>query len=518
MSNVTTGNPALLIDGYKLSHRDQYPQGTKLVYGNFTPRGDRLFNSPIKDGSMIWYGAQIFIQTFLVKAFNEQFFNLSEEEAVLPFQKEVEMYLGTSYDVEHLRALHRLGYLPLEIKSLDEGSLVPMKVPVLTIVNTVPEFFWLVNYLETLMSAELWKPATAATTAFHYRKILKEFSDRTCDDESHLPFQAHDFSARGLSGSWDAATTGSAHLTSFLGTDSVNAIPLVREIYGDEGFLAGSIPATEHSVACANIALEVAKLMKKVYPGGSIPDEDTLRGMAEKAFLKRMLTEIYPSGLFSYVGDTFDFWRLISEIAKELKEDIEAREGKVVFRPDSGVPEDIICGTSRELGAETVEEAGAIEVLWNIFGGTVNSKGFKVLNPKVGLIYGDSITLVRATEILKRLEEKGFASSNVVFGVGSFTYQYVTRDTFGFAMKATYIEVEGVDAGIDLCKDPKTGDGGKKSAKGLLRVDEVDGKLVLSDEQTREQEKGGKLITRFKDSKVYNKQSMSEIRSLVASH
>lgn len=554
-------NAMLLIDGYKLSHREQYPQGTKLVYSNFTPRGDKLFTSPLKDGKMITFGSQSFIKTFLVDLFNDNFFNRDEDEVVNEFQKEVETYLGVAYNVDHIRALHQLGYLPVEVKTLDEGSVVPMKVPVLTIKNTKEEFFWIVNYLETLLSEELWKPATAATTAFHYRKMMEQFAEKTCDDKSHIPFQCHDFAARGLSGAWDAASTGMGHLTSFMGTDSVNAIPQVRYAYGDEGFIAGSIPATEHSVACANIALEVMKIIKQGGRIRGLNGDDIQRGEAERAFLKRLLTEVYPSGLFSYVADTYDFWRLLTEIAPSLKEEIMSREGKVVFRPDSGNPVDIICGLrwinfddvneDNEydydvvlkdgkyykfnlnmcgeacrcmMDVELLEEVtelevkGSIEVLFEAFGGTVNSKGYKVLDPHVGLIYGDSITLVRAKEILERLEQKGFASSNVVFGVGSFTYQYVTRDTFAHAMKATYIEVEGVDEGIDLFKDPKTGDGGKKSAKGLLRVDEVDGELVLSDSQTWEQEDGGKLITRFKDGKMYNETSLLEIRGRINSH
>lgn len=567
-------NAMLLIDGYKLSHREQYPQGTKLVYSNFTPRGDKLFTSPLKDGKMITFGSQSFIKTFLVDLFNDNFFNRDQDEVVNEFQKEVETYLGVAYNVDHIRALHKLGYLPVEVKTLDEGSVVPMKVPVLTIKNTKEEFFWIVNYLETLLSEELWKPATAATTAFHYRKMMEQFAEKTCDDKLHIPFQCHDFAARGLSGAWDAASTGMGHLTSFMGTDSVNAIPQVRYAYGDEGFIAGSIPATEHSVACANIALEV---MRQKTEGefefessrrGEDRD-DMRRGKAERAFLKRLLTEVYPSGLFSYVADTYDFWRLLTEIAPSLKEEIMARDGKVVFRPDSGNPVDIICGLVvatldefansevRNVGAVVLpngeyvtpesiygllgdsstteqilkltgkefslflspnEVKGSIAVLFEQFGGTVNSKGYKVLDPHVGLIYGDSITLTRAKEILERLEQKGFSSSNVVFGVGSFTYQYATRDTFAHAMKATYIEVEGVDEGIDLFKDPKTGDGGKKSAKGLLRVDEVDGELVLSDSQTWEQEAGGKLITRFKDGKMYNETSLLEIRGRINSH
>ncbi|MBS6738889.1 MAG: nicotinate phosphoribosyltransferase [Enterobacteriaceae bacterium] len=486
-------NPILAIDGYKVSHRAQYPQGTTQVYSNFTPRSDRFFSSPVADGKLVFFGLQGFLQWFMVDLFNDAFFARSQEDVVNEYKAVMDSYLGKgAVPVDHIRALHNLGYLPLHVKSLDEGSKVPMKVPVLTITNTHDEFFWLVNYLETVLSAELWKASTNATIAHHYRKVCEQWAVKTCSDMSHLDFQCHDFSFRGMAGLQDTMQAGAGHLLSFKGTDSIPSLLYARDHYtaGEDYFIGASIPATEHSVMCM---------------GEKEQEIETFR---------RLIVDLYPQGFVSIVSDTWDYWRVMTEYTRELKQIILNREGRVVFRPDSGDPVEILCGTGADddtRNTRTPEEKGSVEVLWEIFGGTVNEKGYKVLDPHVGLIYGDSITLARADEILRRLEAKGFASSNVVFGVGSFTYQYNTRDTFGFAMKATWGAVNG--EGRMIFKEPKTDSGLKRSARGLLRVErDAQGELQLHDEQTWEQEKTGELKTRFLDGKLYNVDHFEQIR------
>ncbi|CAM7344244.1 MAG: nicotinate phosphoribosyltransferase [Enterobacteriaceae bacterium] len=486
-------NPILAIDGYKVSHRAQYPQGTTQVYSNFTPRSDRFFSSPVADGKLVFFGLQGFLQWFMVDLFNDAFFARPQEDVVNEYKAVMDSYLGKdAVPVDHIRALHNLGYLPLHIKSLDEGSKVPMKVPVLTITNTRDEFFWLVNYLETVLSAELWKASTNATIAHHYRKVCEQWAVKTCSDMSHLDFQCHDFSFRGMAGLQDTMQAGAGHLLSFKGTDSIPSLLYARDHYtaGEDYFIGASIPATEHSVMCM---------------GEKEQEIETFR---------RLIVDLYPQGFVSIVSDTWDYWRVMTEYTRELKQIILNREGRVVFRPDSGDPVEILCGTGADddtRNTRTPEEKGSVEVLWEIFGGTVNEKGYKVLDPHVGLIYGDSITLARADEILRRLEAKGFASSNVVFGVGSFTYQYNTRDTFGFAMKATWGAVNG--EGRMIFKEPKTDSGLKRSARGLLRVErDAQGELQLHDEQTWEQEKTGELKTRFLDGKLYNVDHFEQIR------
>lgn len=490
-------NPILAIDGYKVSHREQYPEGTTKVYSNFTPRSDRHFHSPVADGKLVFFGLQGFLQWFLVDLFNERFFSRNEHDVVAEYQAVMNSYMGEgAVSVEHIRALHQLGYLPLHIKALDEGSKVAMQVPVLTITNTRNEFFWLVNYLETVHSAELWKASTNATIAHHYRLICERWAEKTCNDVSHLDFQCHDFSFRGMSGLQDTAQAGCGHLLSFKGTDNIPSVLYARDYYtsGEDYSIAASVPATEHSVMCM---------------GEQAGEIETFR---------RLICDLYPAGFVSIVSDTWDYWRVLTQYARELKGAIMAREGRVVFRPDSGDPVAILCGTAADDDTRmnrTAEEKGSVEVLWDIFGGSVNEKGFKVLDPHVGLIYGDSITLERADEILRRLAAKGFASSNVVFGVGSFTYQYNTRDTFGFAMKATYGEVNGV--GRMIYKQPKTDDGLKRSARGLLRVFRNEaGDYQLVDEQSWEQERQGELKTRFLDGKLYNTEHLETLRQRLA--
>lgn len=490
-------NPILAIDGYKVSHRAQYPQGTTQVYSNFTPRSDRFFSSPVADGKLVFFGLQGFLRWFMVDLFNDAFFARPQEDVVNEYKAVMDSYLGKdTVPVDHIRALHNLGYLPLHIKSLDEGSKVPMKVPVLTITNTRDEFFWLVNYLETVLSAELWKASTNATIAHHYRRVCEQWAVKTCSDMSHLDFQCHDFSFRGMAGLQDTMQAGAGHLLSFKGTDSIPSLLYARDHYtaGEDYFIGASIPATEHSVMCM---------------GEKEQEIETFR---------RLIVDLYPQGFVSIVSDTWDYWRVMTEYTRELKQTILAREGRVVFRPDSGDPVAILCGTGADddmRADRSPEEKGSVEVLWEIFGGTVNEKGYKVLDPHVGLIYGDSITLARADEILRRLEAKGFASSNVVFGVGSFTYQYNTRDTFGFAMKATWGAVNG--KGRMIFKEPKTDSGLKRSARGLLRVErDAQGELQLHDEQTWEQEKTGELKTRFLDGKLYNVDHFEQIRQRLA--
>lgn len=477
-------NPLFLKDFYKTDHRRQYPEGTTLVYSNFTPRSNKY---AYKDSNeVVVFGVQYLIKEYLISQWNENFFNK-------PLNELLEEYSSIIPDVptDHIVALHNLGYLPIEIKSLPEGSLCQIGVPMVTIKNTKPEFFWLTNFLETLFSNILWKPMTSATTAYIYRKEFERHSELTGSPSDFIQWQGHDFSYRGMSGLEDACMSGAGHLLSFTGTDTIPAIPFLRDYYNGSGLIGASVPATEHSVMCM---------------GGD--------GVGELETFKRLITEIYPKGVVSIVSDTWDFWKVMTEYLPALKEEILARDGRVVIRPDSGDPVDIICGKVIEkfdyLGQnqyETAEYKGAYELLWDTFGGTINEKGYKVLNSKVGLIYGDSINYDRQKSILSKLEAKGFTASNLVLGIGSFTYEYVTRDTYGFAMKATYGEVNHI--GKEIYKDPKTDSGLKKSAKGLLQV--KDGKL--KDQCTWEEESQSDLQTVFLDGKLIKDFTLAEVRA-----
>lgn len=483
-------NPLMLIDFYKADHRRQYPEGTELVYSNFTPRKSRQEGND----KLVFFGLQYLVKEYLVKQWNEGFFNLPKEKVVADYKRRMDNALGKdSIPIEHIAELHDLGYLPLVVKGLPEGTIVSSKIPVVTVYNTQPKFFWLTNYLESLMSTILWKPATSATTAFQYRKVFNEFAKNTVSDTDidFVYWQGHDFSFRGMSGIEDACMSAAGHLLSFYGTDTVPAIDF-HELYynanSDNELVGGSVPATEHSVMCMGT-------------------KDN-----EIATFERLIEKIYPSGIVSIVSDTWDFWKVITEFLPQLKTKILARNGKVVIRPDSGDPVKIIVGDKDAIPGSP-EYKGAIECMWEVFGGTTTDKGYKLLDSHIGLIYGDSITLQRQKEILNGLQEKGFASFNVVLGIGSYTYEYVTRDTYGFAMKATYGEVNG--EARNIFKDPKTDDGTKKSAKGLMQVTEVAETLVMKDQCTWDEEKQGLLQTVFENGKIVNEQSLSEIRGRI---
>ncbi len=231
--------------------------------------------------------------------------------------------------------------------------------------------------------------------------------------------------------------------------------------------------------------------------------------LAETAFIKNLITNVYKSGIVSYVADTYDFFAVITTIASRLKKDILAREGKVVFRPDSGDPVKIIIGDPEAIPGSP-EYKGAVQCLWEIFGGTITDKGYKKLDSHIGLIYGDSITLDRAQRILQGLKAKGFSSDNIVFGVGSYTYTFVTRDTFGSAIKATWGVVNGEER--ELFKEPKTDNGVKKSARGRLRVEKSGTDFVLYDRQNADDENLGELRTVFEDGHLIHQEPLHTIR------
>lgn len=522
-------NAMLLTDGYKLDHRRQYPKGTEYVYSNWTPRSNEYFPQAT-DGAVV-FGIQYFIKKYLIEYFNKEFFNIDESIAVRKFKRRIDTFLGKNeVGTEHIRALHKLGYLPIKIKALPEGSVCPIRVPMLTVVNTNPNFFWITNFLETLISCELWLPMTSATTARVYRKELERHANKTgFSNDIELGFLCHDFSMRGMAGLEASITSGMGHLTSFIGSETIPAIDAIEEYYNanaEKELVSGTVPATEHSVMCA---------------GGMLDEFGTF---------KRLLTELYPNGYVSIVSDTWDFWKVITDFIPCLKNEILSRNGRFVVRPDSGIPEDIICGVTdidicevngikyyiknfstlssqyQEYITKSISEnpkefeknilqphqiKGAYQCLWETFGGTTNEKGYKVLDSHIGIIYGDSITIERQREIYKRLEEKGFAATNIVLGIGSYTYQYRTRDSLGFAMKATWCQINGEPK--EIFKKPKTDSGMKNSLKGLIQVLKDDnGKYYAKDCVTKEEEQGGCLETIFEDGLLVKETTLAEIR------
>ena len=480
-------NPLLFTDGYKVDHRRQYPDQTTLVYSNWTPRKSRI------DGidEVVFFGLQYFIKKYVIEDFTQNFFQQPKEQISKKYSRRINNYLGENkVGVKHIEALHDLGYLPIVIKALPEGVSVPIRVPMLTMYNTKPEFFWLTNYFETLLSTTLWMPCNSATIAKQYRGILDKYAQETSSIPEFVDWQGHDFSMRGMAGLEAAILSASGHLLSFTGTDTIPSIDFLEEYYNansETELIGGSVAATEHSVMCM---------------GTNNGEEETF---------KRLITEVYPNGIVSIVSDTWDLWKVLTEYLPNLKEEVLQRDGKVVIRPDSGDPVDIICGNPN--GETEEERKGVIQLLWETFGGSINDKGYKELDAHIGAIYGDSITLDRAEQICERLKKNGFASTNVVLGIGSFTYQYNTRDTFGFAMKATYGEVNG--NGREIYKDPITDDGTKKSAKGLIQIVKENGTYQLKDQVTWEEEQQGEMKEVYRNGALLIDEKLIEIRERI---
>lgn len=808
--NLININPILAIDSYKLGHMTMYPKGTTKIYCNAIPRSlsrlEALVPEGYFDNKMVTLGTTIAVKE-IHQAFENNFFKRDIHEIILEFKETIAPFIGDNSNevlISNIIKLYGLGYLPLEFKCLPEGMVIPAQTPVLTVTNTHEDFAWLPNYLETFISNSFWKISTSATIARIYKNIFTKFSEETCDNNLHITFQGHDFSARGMSGMEDSIKTGLGHLTYFQGSDSIHSALLVKKLYGCTDLIAASVPAcydditevltdngfklfkdltkedkvaqyledgtiefvkptayynmpykgkmvryysngysyvdcvvtpnhkmvrlnktkgiqlfeagykeeskttgynTTNSVVISGILKGVAKLSpmeqlaiafqadgalpnrSEAYKSGQIRfslkkqrkidrldnilsalsldfsksnkdkkgyvsywiktnehffDKEfswvklcngdtwakafinelqfwdgTIKGncivysntneLAIKKVLElcavsgyksqysfyfdnrgdrllqytvviqdkqaiygkgvkrefidydstvhcvsvpskmiitkrnnrviicgntehsvmclgssnesevetfRRLIKQYDKGIVSIVSDTWDFWDTITNKVLELKEDILNRTedslglSKLVFRPDSGDPVKVICG-DKTTPKGSPEYKGAIECLWDIFGGTTNAKQYKVLNSKVGLIYGDAITFQRAVDILEGLRAKGFASSNVVLGIGSYAYNYVTRDTLGYAIKATYAEIQG--KAFDIAKAPKT-DSGKKSMKGLLQVVEAEGQVITNQQVSWLDENDSILTSIYKDGVMLELDSWDKIR------
>ena len=432
----------LMSDTYKHTHPRMYPQNLTKLVSYLTPRKNMSVAFP----NMVFFGLQAFIVDYLMDGFHEQFFDKPLKAIEYEYKHYMDIQIGVdNTEWPKIKALHELGYLPLEIRALPEGSVVNMGIPVVEMTNTHPDFAWVVQWVECILQAELWAPCAYATVGKAYHDLAEKYYNETTDGAD--PFMAMaDFGMRGMSCMEDSIRASASWLLSFDKTSTIPALPYVDKYYAANCFVNGigkGAVSTEHSVMGANFAID--------------GDEIT--------FVKRLLTELYPNTSFSMVSDTYDYWNMVDNIIPACKDEIMAHNGKLLIRPDSG---DMV-----EITIRTIER------LWDTFGGTVNYKGYKVLDPHIGLIYGDGCTLNRVHEIYEELKNRGFAANNVVFGVGAFCFHalfddnnkmtVITRDTFGMAMKATYGEFG--DKKLFIYKDPKTDDGNlKKSHKGCCRV------------------------------------------------
>lgn len=496
-------NAMLMTDGYKLGHKLMYPSNMTKLYSNITPRGNKYL--PEATYGAVVFGIQYFIKKYLIESFNNGFFNVPEDIVVEQYENLLKTYLGEEtanmIGTDHIRELHKLGYLPIKIKALPEGSYCPMGVPMMTITNTDKRFAWLTNYLESLTSNVIWHPTVDATIADVFKRELVRHAKKTGfynpDDTSNIDFLCHDFSMRGMSSLESSIVCGMSFLTSFSGSECVPAIASINNYYpvGNET-VAATVPASEHSIECTN-AFDY---------DGTKPDDEV--------YFKRMI-EKFKTGFISIVSDGFDYWHFITKIVPKYKNEIMARNGRVVIRPDSGDPVKIICGDPDS--EDMFERMGSYEFLWNTFGGTYNEDGYKVLDPHIGLLYGDSINMKRQREIYKQLEEKGFAATNLVLGIGSFTAQMVSRDSLAIACKSTAYELDGNGIMKPIYKDPKTVCGTpKKSHKGLLKVEysEKCKEYYVINNVSIDEENSGCLETVFENGKLVKEYTLSDIRNL----
>ena len=591
-------NPWLLTDFYKLTHILQYRPELRELTSYLTPRGSRLKNI----NKVVMFGLSAYVHSYVVENFNKNFFNRPWWDTCNEVKEVLKEGLGYSDEMifktlENLHALHELGYLPVEINAVAEGTLVPMGVPCVEIKSTNPQFFWVGQALEASLSSAIWHPMISATIAREYRKIAREAFAKTVESGVDERTAMCDFSMRGQESNESAVNASVAWLTSMWNSSTVAARKHIQNVYGKcEGNVRG-LTSTEHSVMTSHACLD---------GGDEIPTF-------------KYLFELYKNVSFAAVSDSYDFWNVLTNILpNNFMEEITERGKRGVFigvRHDSAEPVDALCGTVPILHADAVkripkdmledgtklecmtltfteeeannlweqgfregnlvavkcdgeeylvriravehlrsidvtvdkdcptmwaagvlqnrsrswEEKGMVEAMYEIFGGNINSKGFKVLNPGIKAVYGDSITITRAKRIYKRLEIKGFAANNVSLGVGSFSFQALenedgtlspfTRDTFSICVKCShskYCDENGEIQERFVYKDPK-GWSSKKSTRGLCQIyfDE-NGELTYKDEKYEKDliGKNSALIPYFKDGQEF-KQNFETIRETI---
>lgn len=474
-------NPFLALDVYKMGHMEQYVPGCNKVYSYLLARSDKTFKKTV------FFGLQYYLKQYLSIPLTHEMANefLDVRAEILGVENSPEI-------IGKIHALAELGYWPLKIKAVPEGTVMETRNVLMTMVNTHPDFHWVVGFIESLI-LKIWYSITVASCSYAYRETINQYFDRTVGGDLQFlrQFSVHDFGYRGDSSEEGAALSGVAHLLSFIGSDTVPALPFARQFYGAQkgDLVMVSVPASEHSVMC------------------SFGRDDEIGAF-------RNMLRLYPKGIVSIVSDTFSIYRVLTEFAPLLKHEILARPAgsKVVFRPDSGNPEYIICGDpNARYGSD--EERGGIRLLEKTFGHTVNDKGQWQVHEKVGMIYGDSMYLERYVRTLGRLEEMGYAASNLVIGVGGILRNH-SRDTLGFALKATYVEVNGVPRDIE--KDPIT-DVKKKSHKGRVALHhDVQGQHYTTDQCTPEEESSCALLpTVYENGRVLVEYALADIRARV---
>jgi len=417
MTNNILSNILLDVDSYKSCHAFCYPPGTEYVFSYIESRGGRFDQT-------VMFGLQMFLKRYMSMPITQEMVDEAAEFWAAhgePFYREGWDYIVNKHN----------GKLPVIIKAVPEGTVVPTHNVFLTIENTDPNCFWLTSFLETALLRAVWYPTTVATVSWHAKQIIRAALEISSEDaEGQINFKLHDFGARGVSSKESAGIGGAAHLVNFMGSDTVTGVLYANKFYGAS--MAGfSIPAAEHST---------------ITSWGRSREADAYANMI-KTFGK-------PGSLVAVVSDSYDIMNAAREIwGKDLKQLVTESGTTLVVRPDSGDP--------------LVVPIDVIEALGERFGYTVNSKGYKVLPSSVRVIQGDGITIESLPQILSNLLDRGWSADNIAFGMGGGLLQMVNRDTLKFAMKCSAAKVDG--NWIDVYKDPIT-DPGKKSKRGKVTL------------------------------------------------
>lgn len=449
-------NILLLTDSYKVSHAKQYPTGTTFIYSYFESRGGAF-------PDVTFFGLQYFLQQYLSGQVVTR--EKIEEAAALynaHFGQEVFYREGWEYILEKYN-----GRLPVRIKAVAEGTVVPVHNVMMTVENTDPACFWLTNFLETLL-VQVWNGCTVATLSRAIRARILSYLSET-GDPSLIDFKLHDFGFRGVSSVESASIGGAAHLINFKGTDTIAALTFIQDHYQHNLVAGFSIPAAEHSTI-------------------------TSWGKAHEADAYRNMLTQYAEGLVAVVSDSYDIYNACENIwGGTLREDVLKRKGTLVVRPDSGEPKDVVLRV--------------VEILGDKFGTTTNAKGYKVLHPNVRVIQGDGVDYDSIGEILENLKAHGWSADNVAFGMGGGLLQKLNRDTQKFAFKCSSAIVNG--EARDVFKDPVT-DSGKRSKRGRLKLVRENGVLV-----TRAESDAGadELVTVFENGDVKATFTFDQVRA-----
>lgn len=450
-------NIILLTDSYKVSHYKQYPEGTTQIYSYFESRGGKF-------EEITFFGLQYLLKEFLVGQVITQ--HKIDQAAKLYEAHFGNATLFNKAGWEYILNNHA-GKLPIRIKAVPEGKVIPTHNVMMTVENTDPNCFWLTNFLETLL-LQLWYPSTVATISREVKKLISQYLEETGDPNT-LDFKLHDFGFRGVSSVDSASIGGAAHLINFMGTDTVAALTFIQNYYGNEDDMFGfSIPAAEHST---------------ITSWGKDHEVDAYENMLAQ----------YPEGLVAVVSDSYDIYNACEKLwGGLLKEQILARKGTLVVRPDSGEPKDVVLKVAEILGEK--------------IGFTINQKGYKVLHPNIRIIQGDGVNYESIGEILAHLKNHGWSADNVAFGMGGALLQKVNRDTQKFAFKCSSATINGKEQ--EVFKDPIT-DHGKLSKKGRM-------KLVLENNtyQTKSLDESGEdiLETVFENGEILKEISFGEVK------